>query len=75
MEEATQAAGEVCWECLAWAWVTTVQVLMTMESKKGFVVVIEGSTPNKKDLEFLNPPTAGTDRSQWGFFTQIILSR
>ncbi len=39
--------------------------------KPGFVLIIEGSTPHKNNLEYLNPPNAGIDRSKWGFFTRL----
>ncbi len=39
--------------------------------KPGFVVVIEGSTPNKNGLEFLNVPGVGLDRQTWGFFNRL----
>ncbi len=39
--------------------------------KAGFVLVLEGSTPHKNNLQYLNPPTAGIDRSNWGFFTRL----
>ncbi len=41
------------------------------EKTKGFVVVIEGSTPHKDNISFLDPPNVGTQRDKWGFFTRL----
>ena len=43
----------------------------TNTSKEGFVVIIEGSTPHKNGLEFLNVPGVGLDRQTWGFFNRL----
>jgi len=47
----------------------------TVERKKdlisGFVVVLEGYTPNKGTREFLFPPKVGIDRQKWGFFHRL----
>ncbi|MBN2063206.1 MAG: type IV pilus assembly protein PilM [Sedimentisphaerales bacterium] len=39
--------------------------------RAGFVLILEGSTPHRDNLAFLNPPTVGLDRSKWGFFTRL----
>lgn len=38
---------------------------------KGFVVVIEGSTPHQDNIRFLYPPDVGVQRDKWGFFTRL----
>jgi len=41
------------------------------EAVPGFVVVIEGSTPNQGELSFLFPPDVRTERERWGFFNRL----
>lgn len=43
----------------------------TTEKTAGFVVILEGYTPNADNYQFLRPAGVGIDRSQWGFFQRM----
>ncbi|MBI9017229.1 MAG: type IV pilus assembly protein PilM [Phycisphaerae bacterium] len=38
---------------------------------KGFVIVIEGATPNRKGRAWLSPPEVKLERDKWGFITRL----